>query len=89
MDFTPYVEDVVIKDEVSHKLDRPLFKISNKFWIHSTQSKTPTSPFQIYGSLTYTNLGQNEMVEMVDIKYDLINLYFNQQSTILQIAIPL
>ena len=33
----------------------------------STQTKAPTSPFQIGDSLRYTDDGQNEMVGMVDV----------------------
>ena len=38
MDFTPEVEDEVIRDSVSQKLDRPLFNPSNKVWTDSTQT---------------------------------------------------
>ena len=52
MEFNEEVEDEVIRDAVSHKLDRPIFDISNKFWIDITKTKTPTSPFQIGDSIT-------------------------------------
>ena len=55
MDFTPEIEDAVIKEEVSQKLGRPLVNPSNKVWRYSTQTKNPTSPFQICDSLRYTN----------------------------------
>ena len=49
--FIPEVEDEVIRDEVSHKLDRPIVNKSNKVWKDSTQPKTSTSPFKIGDSL--------------------------------------
>ena len=55
MNFTPEVEDEVIREVVSHKLDRPIVNPSNKVWRYSTQNKTPTSPFQIGDYLRYTN----------------------------------
>ena len=45
MGFNPEAEDEVIREAVSHKLDRSLVKTSNKVWIDSTQNKAPTSPF--------------------------------------------
>ena len=66
--FTPYTEDGVIMEAVSHKLDRPLVNPSNNLWVDSTQTKTPTSPFQIGDSLIYTNYLPNDVVEMLDIK---------------------
>ena len=67
MDFTPEVEDKVIRDEVSNKLDRPIVNPSNKFWRDSTQTKTKTSSFQIGDSPRYTYDRLNDMVELVDI----------------------
>ena len=58
MDFTPEVEYEVIREAVSHKLDRPLVYPSNKLLRDSTQTKTPNSPFHI---------GHNNMVELVGI----------------------
>ena len=55
MDFTPYDEDEVTREAVSHKLDRPLVNPSNKFSIGSTQTKTPTSTFKIGEYLRYIN----------------------------------
>ena len=40
---------------------------SNKICRDSTQTETPTLPFQIDDSIRYTNKGHNEMVELVDI----------------------
>ena len=67
MDFNAILEDEVIRDAVSHKLDRPLVNSSNKVWRDSTKTKTPTLPFQIGYYLRYTNEGHNEMVDLVDI----------------------
>ena len=47
MDFKPEVEDEVIMEAVSHKLDITIVNEKNKFRRDSTQTKTPTSPFQI------------------------------------------
>ena len=55
MDFTPEVEDKVIRDEFSKKLDRPIVNTSNKVWRYSKQTKTPTPPYQIGDSERYTN----------------------------------
>ena len=66
MDFTPGFEDDVIREAVSHKLDRALVNPSNKVWGDSTQTKTPTSPFHIGDSLRYTNEGNNDIVNLVD-----------------------
>ena len=46
-------------DSVSQKLYRPLVNPSNKVFRDSTQTKTPTPPFQIGGSLRYINEGHN------------------------------
>ena len=51
MDFTPEVEDEVIRDSISHKLDITLVSTSNKVWRNSTKNKTPLSPFNIGDSL--------------------------------------
>ena len=51
MDFTPGVEDEVIREAVSHKLYRNLINPSNKVWRDSTQTKTPNSPLQVGDSL--------------------------------------
>ena len=65
MYLTPEVEYEVIRDAVSHKLDRPLFIPSNKVWRDSTQTKTTISTFQIGNYIKYTNEGHNEIVELV------------------------
>ena len=39
IDFTPEAEDEVIRDSVSHKLDRPRLNPINKVWIESTKKK--------------------------------------------------
>ena len=67
MDFNPEAEDEVIREAVSHKLDRFLVKPSKKVWRYSTQTKSPTSPFQIGDSLIYKNEVHNEMVDLVDV----------------------
>ena len=59
IDFTPEVEDEFISEAVSQKLDRPLVNPPNKVWRDSTQTKNPTSPFQIGESLRYINYGHN------------------------------
>ena len=59
MDFTLEVEDEIIRDSVSQRLDIPLVNLSNKFWRYSKQTKTYPSYFQIGDSLRYTNEGQN------------------------------
>ena len=55
MDFTPEVEYGVIREVVSHKIERPLLNPSNKFWIKSTLSITPNSHLQTGDSLIYKN----------------------------------
>ena len=55
MGFTPEAEDEVIRETVPHKLDTPLLNPTNKVWRESTQTKTPTLPFQIGESIIYTN----------------------------------
>ena len=55
MGFTPESEDEFIRETVPHKLDTPLLNPKNKVWRESTQTKTPTSPFQIGKSIRYTN----------------------------------
>ena len=67
MVYNPEVKDEVIRQVDSHKLYRHLVNPSNKALRYSTQTKTPTSPFHIGDSLRYTNVGQNEMVELVNI----------------------
>ena len=67
MDFTPEAEDEVIREAVSHKLDRPIVYPSNKVWRDSSKTKATTSPFQIVDSLIYTNQGHNEMMELVGV----------------------
>ena len=47
MYFTPEAEDKVIRDTVSHKLDRPLVNTQNKVWRDSNKTKNPTSTFHI------------------------------------------
>ena len=68
MDFNLEAENEVIREAVSHKLDRFQVKPSNKVWRDSTQNKAPTSPFQIGDSLIYKNEVHNEMVDLVDVK---------------------
>ena len=53
--FTPEAYDEVLREKLSHKLDRPLVNPSNKVWRDSTKIKTPTSPFHIGDSLRYIN----------------------------------
>ena len=79
MDFTPQVEDEVIREAVSKTLDRPLVNTYNKLWRESKQYITPTSPFNIVDSLIYTNEVYNEMVDMVDINTN----YTDRKSTTL------
>ena len=67
MDFTPEVEYEVIREAVSHKLDRHIINPSNKVWRDSTQTKTPNSPLQVGDSLRYPNEVQNGIMELVDI----------------------
>ena len=64
MDFNQEAEDEVIREALSHKSDWSLVKPSNK---DSTQTKAPTSSFQIGDSLIYKNEGHNEMVDLVDV----------------------
>ena len=66
MDFTPEAEDEVIREAVSHKLDRTIFNPPNKVRRDSTKTKNTTSPFQIGDSLRYTNEVHNDMVGLVD-----------------------
>ena len=61
-DFNTDVDDEVIMEEVSHRLDITIVNPSNKFSRDSNQTKTPTSTFHIGDSLRYTNEGHNEMV---------------------------
>ena len=82
MDFTPEVEYEVISEAVSQTLYITLVNLSNKVWRDSTQTKTPTSPFQIDDHIRYTNEGQNEMVGLVyintidsDITKDIITIF--------------
>ena len=51
MGFNSETEDEVIREVVSHKLDRSLVKPSNKVWRDSTKTKAPTPPFQIHDYL--------------------------------------
>ena len=67
MDSTTQVEDEVIRDAVSHKLDRPLVNPYNNLWRESTKNITPSSPFRIGDSLRYTNEVHNEMMDLLDI----------------------
>ena len=69
MDLTPEVDHEVIIESVSHKLDNPIFNTSNKVCRDSTQTKTPTSPFQIVEFIIYTNEVHNDIVELVYIKH--------------------
>ena len=62
MDFTQEVEDEVISEAVSHKLDRNLINPSNEVWRDSTQTKTPNSPLQVGDSLSYPNEVHNEIM---------------------------
>ena len=70
------VSDEVNRDAISHKIYRPLVCPSCKVHKYLTQTKNPTSPFQIGDSLIYTYEGHNKMVDMLylnendpDIKY--------------------
>ena len=67
MDFTPEVEYEFIRKAVSHRLGRTLVNPSNNFLRGSTQTKNPNPTLQIGDYLRYTNEGQSEMVEMLDI----------------------
>ena len=67
MGFNQEAEGGVIREAVSHKLDIPLVNPSKNVWRDSTQTKVPNSPFQVGDSLRYTNVGHNDMVEIVDI----------------------
>ena len=67
MDFTPEVEDEVIRNSVSHRLDRPLVNPSNEVWRDSTQTQNPNPTFRIRDSLRYTNKGHNKMVDLLYI----------------------
>ena len=67
IDFILEAEEEVIREAVTHKLDRPLFITPNKIWRDSNQTKAPTPDFQVCDSLRYTNEGHNEMVELVDV----------------------
>ena len=51
MDFTQDVEDEVIMEAVSQKLDRTLVNPRNKVWRDSMKTKNPTYNFQIGNSL--------------------------------------
>ena len=73
MDFNLEAEDEVIREAVSHKLDRFQVKPSKKVWNDSTQNKAPTSPFQIGDSLIYKNEVHNEMLDLVDVNTNDIN----------------
>ena len=55
INFKPEAEDEVIRESVSHKLDRHLVNPSNKVWRDSPKIRTPTSPFRIGDYLRYTN----------------------------------
>ena len=68
MDFTLDVEYEVIREAVSHKLDRHLINPSNKVFRDSTQTKTPNSPIQVGESLSYPNEVHNGIMELVDTK---------------------
>ena len=47
INFIPEAEDEVIREAISHKLDRPLVNPLNRFLMDSTQTKTPNSTFHI------------------------------------------
>ena len=53
VDFAPEAEDEVIRESVSHKLDRPLVIPSKKVLIYSPQTKTSNSIFHIGDSLRF------------------------------------
>ena len=65
--FYSRAEDEVIRESVSHKLDRHLVNPSDKVWRDSNQTKTPTSPLQHFLYIRYTNEWHNDMVELVDV----------------------
>ena len=67
MNFTPEDENEFIKEAVSQKLNIPLVNPSHKVWRDSTKSKARNSPFHIGDFIRYTNEGQNDMVELVDV----------------------
>ena len=47
MGFISEVEDEVIREAVSHKLNRHLVNPSNKAWRNSTQNKFQLHPFML------------------------------------------
>ena len=55
INFTPDIEYEVIMEALSNKSDKPLFNISNTFWIDTTQNKTTTLPFHIGDYLRFNN----------------------------------
>ena len=67
MGFTPEVEDEVIRNAVSYRLERILFNTSKKVSRDSTQTQNPTPTFQIGDPLRYKNEVHNNMVELLDI----------------------
>ena len=67
MGFTLEVEDEIIIEDFSNKLERPLINPSNKFWRYLKKSRTPTSNFQIGYYPRYKNEGHNEMADLLDI----------------------
>ena len=71
MDFTPEVEDEVIRDAVSYKLYIPIVNQSIKFCRDSAQAKTPPSSFHIGDFLRYINEGNNKMVYWMDSTFTL------------------
>ena len=66
MYFTPEYEGKVIRESVSHKLDRPLVNPLKLFLRDSTKTKAPTPPFHIGDFIRYKNKGHNKMVKMLD-----------------------
>ena len=47
MDFTPYVEDKVIREAVLHRLDKPLLNPPKTVWRNSAQTQNSPPTFQI------------------------------------------
>ena len=57
MDFNTEAEYEVISEAVSQKVYISLVKPSNKVWRDSTQTKAPTSTFQIGDSIIFKKQG--------------------------------
>ena len=67
MDFTPKSEDEVIRESVSHKLDRHLINPSKKVCRYLIRTKSAASTFHNSDYLKYKHDGYNDMVDLVDL----------------------